>query len=479
MATLGVSYDPDFYSSKARMAGEALRAISGSFARRREEREAKELDEISRFFEAVQSVPELANTWGEDLKARLGEKHPGVPEMVDAIKGRYAIAEGVKRQRDQAQQAWLNQWGQLDQGYAQQAEMVRGMPQTLPPPVAGSSPFSLLPEMPNMGRVAAEQELNQTDPRYFARKALEQLPPEQQWFAAQAIGGNKSFEMPTPMTIFDPYRNLPAEQQALRAGLEGKTSPEELLGSRVKLGLLQSPARQAFQKHETVEREARESHDVETAEADRAWRDKDRERRDAQMKKRLYLQDSLAQARDARRLAQSKELTDYRAEKTGEAGGVSWQSLVADSETTKEAWDKGLREAMANPAGTKAQAKKQYIQEHGTQPRVLGETQARRIARTMNQRVKDNLMTLDEAEDEAIGIAADFMGGEEIGAAMVSRETSTRQAGAVDATAQFRAEARAVIEAKIRKGELPEDFDIDQAVEDALFEYAGQYGGGE
>lgn len=493
MAVIASYETPGFQQDSAARIGSALAGIGDSFRRRKEEREQKELEEIDRFFKAAAQAPDLAATWGQDIKRKYGDKYSGVAPMVDLLARRYEVADKIRQQQQGGQEAWLQQWNQLNQGFQQQGQQIQQMPDAFPPPVAGSSPFSVMPEMPNIEKMQAQEEYGKTDPRYFARKALEQLSPEQQFYGSQAIGMNKDFAMPAPMTVFDPYKNLPQEQQALHAGLQGLLSPEQLTASRGKLGLVQTPARQAFQKHETAEREARETHDTTEAEADRVWRDKDREIRDRQMRARMALQDSLSRAREARRVNNEKGLIDYRSEKEGGGVAISWKGLVEDSKSAARDYDADLKEAMKGPDGkalpTKEAiiAKKDFLNERGSRPRVLSDAVARRIANSLTADIKAGELDPEEAIEEAYDIAADSMVPRSGSASLTKtrealirrRETRVigdRQEEAADESQETAAEARAEMEAKKASGELPPDFDVDKAVEDYLWTLAEQEG---
>lgn len=435
MAVLGTSVDPNWERNKIQQTGEALSMVLNRLDQRREQKKAEELQEIDRFFKAAQAAPEVATTWGNQIKSKYGAKHPGVSEMVDVLQKRYDMADQVRKQQEAGKNAWMTNWNTLNQGYQQQTAETAALPDQAPQvgaqmPGSGFGPpgIGALPVFGgNEYKEEAQRALKKVDPRYFSRKALEQLPPELQVAAADYLKSGTSFEPPTPMTIFDPYKNLPQEQQALYAGQEGFTSPESYQASRVKLGLEQSPSRKAFEKFSVEEREDRQTYETESREDDQAWRDSDREKRNTQMRSRLSYQDSLSRARESRRFANEKGLIDHRASKNGDGGAaVSWDSLVSDSKQAQKDWDVRLKQAVQGLDGTaKTKAKIQFMQQNGQRPKPLLETQARRMARELNTAVTEGSLSIDEAEDEALDMTSDIMAGDSYPAARAANRQRT------------------------------------------------------
>lgn len=432
MAVLGTSTaDPGFYQRQASRTGDALSMIFARLEERRERKKQEELADIDRFFKVAENYPEIASTWGATIKQKYGGKHPGVSEMVDLLTNRHAMADAVRLEREQAKSAWLENWKALNQGYQQQGEQVAAMPSeaAVPFPDAGGGwgPY------PNFQKQAGQQALARTDPRYFSRKALEQLPPQLQVAAADYLKTGTAFEPPPPATIFDPYKNLPTEQQALFAGLEGRIPEEGYQAARVKLGLEVSPSRKAFEQFQVSDREDRQTYDTEDREDDQAWRDTDRDARDRQMTARISYQDSLSRAREGRRAANERGLIDYRAsKKVDEDGAVSWDALVRDSRFAQKDWDAAKKAAVQ---GLEGQQKKvalvEFYKTHGKdRPRALSETQARRMARELNAKVQGGELTLEEAEDQALDMTSDIMAGDSFPAARAAnRERSTARGG--------------------------------------------------
>jgi len=462
MAVLGTSQDPNFYHTQAARTGEALGMIMARLEQRREQKKQEELQQIDRFFKVAENYPEVAATWGQDIKRKYGEKHPGVGQMVDALQHRYTLADALKQRQNEAKDSWLQNWDALNADFDQRTQWAAQMPEqaAVPFPDAGGwGPY------PNFAKDDAEAALQKTDPRYFSRKALEQLPPSLQVAAADWMKTGTSFEPPPPQTIFDPYKNLPTEQQALHAGLAGMTSPEQLEAARVKLGMKKSPSRAQFEEFQVADREDRQAFDEKADAADREWRDADRDTRARQSKERIGYQDSLARARESRRVGNEKGLIDYRSsKKVGDAEEVDWSSLVKDSKSAQKDWDERRKQAMQG-LGDVSNAKRQeardsFIQQAGPRPQMLSETQARRMARELNLRVKEGDLSLDEAEDEALEMTSDIMAGDSFPAARAANRQRTSQ----KVVAQTREETRSEIE------QMHPDWTPDQ-VEDAVNTY--------
>lgn len=468
MAVLGTSQDPNYYHNQAARTGEALGMILARLEQRREQKKQEELQQIDRFFKVAENYPEVAATWGQDIKRKYGNKHPGVNEMVDVLQHRYTLADAMKQRQEVAKNSWLQNWDALNADYGQQTQQAAQMPEqaAVPFPDAGGwGPY------PNYAKDEAEAALKKTDPRYFSRKALEQLPPELQVAASDFLKTGTAFELPPAATIFDPYKNLPTEQQALHAGLTGQTSPEQLEAARVKLGMKKSPSRAEFEKFQVEDREDRQAFDEAASEADRSWRDTDRDTRYRQSRERIGYQDALARAREARRVGNEKGLIDYRAsKKVGEGDSVDWDSLVKDSKSAQKDWDVRLKQSLQGIRDAKKRqaARAEFEKQAGPRPQMLSETQARRMARELNMRVKEGDLTLDEAEDEALEMTSDIMSGDSFPAARAANRQRTMQSK----VSQTRGEVRAEIE------NMHPDWTTDQ-VDDAVNNYLWSLAEGE
>jgi hypothetical protein len=408
---IGTSYEggPDFYTRKAQQLGATIAGVRDRWAANREQERGRELAEIDRFFRAAQGMPQLATTWGEDIKARYGDKHPGVSEMIDEIKNRYETVAGAKR-------AWTDAWSGLQADYANRGQEIAAMPQSMPPVIPGGTGPSAFPlNVPNMGQVAAAQSHAQVQPGYFPRQAMQGLPPAQQLELNRLIQEEK-FSIPDPMRVFDVNRDAPAEFKTLAAAESGQFGPPNSTlarAARIGFGLEQKPSVLQQQDYWMTERVAREENKQAAIRQSAEANEKAAKQRHEQQVARIKLQDSLARSRESNRFSHEKGLIDYRKEASGDAGTprISAELLMRDSRSAVKDFDDGLRLVLKEKRGQElVLAKQAFLRSYGgRRPIPLSGAQARILAGEINSRVVDGSLPAEEAEAAAIRASADAM----------------------------------------------------------------------
>jgi hypothetical protein len=411
---LGSSYGggSDFYGRKAEQAGQALRMFVDSLHQRRAEKEARDQQEIASAFEAIQSMPELADTLGADLARRHGQKHPEIGPILAAIRDRYRLQQEVPA----AGKRFEDLWGQKEADYAAQNERVARMPDTLEAP-APFDPFAIGPllqapqhapllgaanptiQLPNPDKAAAQRALSQVRPELFPRDAWQGLTPHER-LAALPYLKNKGYQLPE-QTLFDPFGHLSEKSRGMLAVEEGLIPAESKTAQiiRGEGGLELTPEEKAKQDFEVQERMGRE-----------AAQKTQREEIDRLAKERLRFADDLRAAADRRNLAGQKELIDYRTSKRPtrdkEDAGVPWKAVVSDSKAAVDDWDERHKTALSGLEGSeRKKAEDAFLKANGRRPTAIGEVAARRIART----VRERKLTGADADEAIVSMSSAYM----------------------------------------------------------------------
>jgi hypothetical protein len=390
MPVLGTTTDSNFYHRQAAQMGDALRLFVDNLHQRRAEKEAKEQAEINSAFKAMQDMPELADTWGNDITRKYGKKYPELESIVATIRQRYRLQQEVP----EAGKRFEDLWGRKEADFQAQQENLARMPDT----VAADLPFGFgIPaqttvQLPNPHKAEAQKAISQVRPELFSRDAWNELPPHQRLAALPYMKAH-GYEIPE-QTPFDPFGQLSEKSRGMLAVERGYVPPESETAKviRGEGGRELTPEEIAKEKFSTAEREAREAHDKQQ-----------REESHRLQVQRINLQSSLRAAAEARQISGQKEIIDYRQSKKGDGGGeggagLTWKPIVADSKAAAAEWDAKHTAALAGlREQARADANAAFIKENGNRPSVIGEVPARRIAREVRGRKLDG-----EAADQAI-----------------------------------------------------------------------------
>lgn len=398
--------DPYYRFNQLQSLGNAFAIAAQKMEERRAKKQLREQQELERFFEAATRMPELADTWGQDLKRRLGSSNPEVVPIVDALAQRRQRA----REAEQAVSAYDQQLQSLEQGYQQKTAAVSQMPDTLP-----GTPY------PNLDKVIQGGEVAQVNPALFPTMAAQNLPPTQRR-AAQVALKAQGIELPSQ---FSPFDDLPAEAKGLLAGQMGLLKGEPLQALRYGAGFEQTPAAKEYQQFAIDDREDRQAAQVE---------DRNEDAR-------------IAVEREAARHA--NRIQEIAASKRGRAAGGGRERVEEDpgsplpapekpskrkqlyaeiSDLTKDAvaaYDADFRAAMSGETLNKGKAKEAFLRERGRRPSQAPPAMARAMEREIRRLTEDGtLTTRDEVDQAALAMASLY-------AAATSKGMSPTQALAV------------------------------------------------
>lgn len=397
MAVLGTTVDdPYFYQNKARQAGQAIGAFVNAFQTSQAERERREQEEIDHAFKAMAAYPELADTWGNDLVRKYGQKYPQIPQIIAVVKQRKELAQELPS----AENAYHDTLARLEREHQAQQENVARMPDAVKASLPFGNPFGGgLPReiaLPNPDKAAAMRAISEVRPELFPNDALRMLPPRQRDLARESL---KSRGVALPeQTAFDPYKHLGEKPRGQYAVERGEISPESETAKIIRTeGELElSEAEKKKQDFQRTEREKREAAKAE-----------ERTESDRLMRERMELQDTLSKARINQRTAAQKGVVAYRKSfggGTGEGGDKSrWKAIVKDSEVAVKDWNERKKAALAGLTGSDRIEERERWEKANPQPTALSQMAARRIARATEG--------LDEqaADDKALEMSAAYM----------------------------------------------------------------------
>lgn len=376
MAILGTSVGggQDFYARKAEQFANTLSMFQAARQDREQKREQEERDEIGRFFQSVQAMPELADTWGADVATKYGQKYPEVAAIIDAVQKRHEI----KQEAPRALEAWYAQQQSLEDSHRARTAAFGQTPDAFQPPYGFPMP------VPNLRKMQEAQELSQVNPAMFPAQALEQLPVRQRYLARIAAGDEPGLRDAIP-SAFQPFEDLPLGVRGLEAErmMPGAVGAETLEILRSQGGLKRSAA--------DVEKQG-----AEIAETKRKETVEDRQRREAheEQEARIRLTDSLARGRSSQSYQQQRSIAEYqrgtKALGEGAEGKLSWKTLAEDNRAIVKDWEARLKAAQdeAGKAGEKpearAVARTHFIRQNGPRPKVIPQVHLQAIAQRVN-----------------------------------------------------------------------------------------------
>lgn len=371
---------------------------------RKAKKERDKQDELERFFNAATHMPELADTWGADLKRRYGASSPEIIPIVDAL------AQRQQRARDAqgAVNAYDQQLDSMERSYQSKSAAVGQMPDTYP-----DTPY------PNLDKVIAQGELDQLNPSLFPVMAAQQLPSAQRR-AAQVALKAQGVELPGQ---FSPFDDLPAESKGLLAGQMGLLSGEPLDALRYGAGFEQTPAARGYQQFVAEDREDRQASDEARAAASNqsliekeAARHANRMAEIAANKRR-----GSAGGGGGSRAAGSREQEDdgfypddvpdddVEPRRVGAAKGRTLSTEI--TELTKDAvgaYDADFKMEMEGlDTRAKGKRKAEFLKDRGRRPQTAPPAHARAMEREIRRLVDSGQLTSrDEVDQAAMAMAA-------------------------------------------------------------------------
>jgi hypothetical protein len=378
--------DPYYRQNQLQQLGQVFGLVAQKMDQRREKKALRDQAELERFFAATAKMPELAETWGQDIKRRLGTSNPEVIPIVDA----FAQRRQRQRESEEAVQAYDAQLQGLEQSYRQKSSAAANLPDTLP-----GTPY------PNLDKVIAQGEVDQINPALLPLTAAQNLSPTQRR-AAQVAMKAMGQEMPEQ---FDPFADLPGEAKGLLAGQMGLLQGEPLQALRYGAGFEQTPAAQAYQDFQVEDREDRQAAQVEDRTADaRAAIEKEATR----PAHRLTEIGASKRAKAAGGRGREEEADDtglIPEEKPAKRKPI-YQEISAMSKDAVEAYDADMKAAVQG-APNPGKAKQAYLQERGKRPQTIPPP----IARQMESYIKrlhdeGQLTTRDEVDQAALAMTS-------------------------------------------------------------------------
>lgn len=407
------SADPDFYTRKLQMLGGTIESLRQRSEERRQRREQMDRAEVQRFLSAAEGMPELAGTWGQEIKKKYGAKYPEVGPIVDAISKRGELPAMV----ESAGNDFATRVDALEQQRTQREQQIAQMPDALPifnPLAMMGGQIQPVTEIPNEEKQRAFAEHKSVDPSFIPFMAAQEMPYARR-LAAGTWAKQRGGSIPAP-SGFDPFGDdMPDDLKSVLAAQKGILTGETAEASRTRAGLKQSQKRLQEQGYQKGEREAK----AEFSEEQRLAREANMEgianRRLKLEKERIEYQHRLATAREDRAFSHQSSLISQR--QAGETGDESDPAkglakiLVDDSSAAQKAYDKEMNQAFAGlitPASIDA-AKRKFVEEHGERPRAVSRIQARKIERSIRDRVEAGEIGEDEVEDAASNAAATYM----------------------------------------------------------------------
>ncbi len=380
--------DPYYRFNQLQGLGNAFAIAAQKMDERKAKKQQREQQELERFFEAATRMPELADTWGQDIKRRMGATNPEVVPIVDALSQRRKRAQ----EAEQAVQAYDQQLQGLEQGYQAKTSALSQMPDTFP-----GTPY------PNLDKVIQQGEVAQVNPSLFPVMAAQNLPPTQRR-AAQVALKAQGVELPSQ---FSPFDDLPGEAKGLLAGQMGLLQGEPLQALRYGAGLEQTPAAEAYQEFAIDDREDRQQAQVEDRDEDaRIAVDKEAARH-ANRIQEIRLSGSLRGRGGAAR----KEEEDPNSPLPAPEKPSKRKQLSAEiSEMTKDAvtaYDADFRATMSGETFNKGKAKEAFLKERGKRPQVAPPAIARQMEAEIRRLTEDGtLTTRDEVDQAALAMAS-------------------------------------------------------------------------
>lgn len=446
--------NPNFYAQKMAALGDTVASFAAAHRQRKAQADAQAQAEIESAFKLMAQYPELADSWGESLKAKYGTSHPEVAGLVDVVKNRRALADEIPA----AGRKWEGAWGDLESRHAADQQALQAMPDwtqvsapmslaTSPifsnaaappqPPLRSAIGDNAVPELspymagagpqapmkaaenvtltlPNAEKLAKAKQLAQVNPDMFPVQALGKLSPAER-LRANVYAKSMGYDVPDT-TVLDRLKMLPEKaraQEMIRLGMipEGSDTAD-VIAYENKLKL--APATREVFDHEDEAQEAKHDNRLDELETS-----------DELQTARLTYADSLRVAAHDRTVSGQKEIIDYReskrpAESDGAADAGTDQkqlrkSIVVDSKTATSDWDARARAALVGLEGkARERAIARFEAENGKRPVPVPEVVANRIA----AQIAERKLSGDDALEASIRATSAYMAERKRGASL-------------------------------------------------------------
>jgi hypothetical protein len=387
--------DPYYRQNQLQQLGQVFGLVAQKMDQRREKKALRDQAELERFFAATAKMPELAETWGQDLKRRMGTSNPEVIPIVDA----FAQRRQRQRESEEAVQAYDAQLQGMEQTYQQKSSAAANLPDTLP-----GTPY------PNLDKVVAQGEVQQMQPAMFPLLAAQNLPPAQRR-AAQVAMKASGQQMPE---AFDPFADLPGEAKGLLAGQMGLLQGEPLQALRYGAGFEQTPATQAYQEFQVEDREDRQAAQVEDRTADaRVAIEKEATRHANRITEITTAGRYKGRSGGGRAGSREDEDEGFYPEDVEDdgvepkrAGSDKRKTLSTEivdmSKAAVEAYDQDFKVGMEGlDSREKARVKGTFLKERGKRPQVVNPVHARAMEREIRRLVDEKVISTRDEVDQA------------------------------------------------------------------------------
>jgi hypothetical protein len=402
------SADPDYRQQKAIGLAQAIGGAMASHRARREQEEARERDEITRFYQHALADSELAAAQGDWFVAKYGKKYPQLAPMVNLLKNRGGEASAIR----DAGKRFLSTQQQIEEKYRRDREALAGMPDEVAvdvpiPSLTGSgAPMgSLTLPLPNAEKAVRGAQLSRVQPWAFQHLAAQAMSPLDRQRARIA----KAYTLDE----FDAFGDdVPVEQRVLFAdALDWLGAGSDMaLAGKVKNQLQQSPATLQDQEYKTGERKAEETASLEL---------------EREKSKLIAGRDEASDARAMERIERKAALNPQQRGGSGRGGGRGkaeaplWRLALDDSANRVKEWQDGLnatltglpkapraglKETQADITRMRIGAKNDYLRESGGRPAALSTANAERIAR----KVAAMDLDADDAQLETAKMVEEF-----------------------------------------------------------------------
>lgn len=419
--------DQDFYTRKLQMLGGTIESLRQRAEQRRQQKEQMDRAEVQRFLSAAEGMPELAGTWGQEIKKKYGAKYPEVGPIIDAISKRAEIPAMVER----AGTDFASRVNTLEQKRAQREQQIQQMPDTIdaqiPAPQYGPfgavgqalSPFGIQQQpisvpAPNEEKQQALAEHQSVDPAFIPFMAAQEMPYEQR-LAAGVWAKQRGGSIPAP-SGFDPFGDDLSDQDKMALAVQqGRITGEPAEAWRFRAGLKQSPKRLQEQGYQQGERVAKETFSEKERIAREGETEEAANRRLRLEKDRLDYSDRLSRARQDREFSHQSSLISQRqagetGDKTDPAKGIA--KILSDySREAQKSYDRELNQAIAGLYSSDdiTAAKSKFVAENGQRPAAISRVQARQIERNIRERVEAGEIAEGDVETEAQNAVATYM----------------------------------------------------------------------
>lgn len=488
--------DPLFYQRKMAALGDTIASFAAAHRQRKAQADAQAQAEIDNAFKLMAQYPELADSWGESLKAKYGTSHPEVAGLVDVVKNRRALADQIPA----AGRKWEGAWGDLESRHAADQQALQAMPDwtqvsapmslatspifsdaaappqaplrsaigsnaapELSPYMAGAGPQAPLKAaenvtltLPNSEKLAKAKQLAQVNPDMFPVQALGKLTPAER-LRANVYAKSMGYDVPDT-TILDRLKMLPEKaraQEMIRLGMipEGSdTAAAITYANKLKV----APATQAAYDQADDAQDAKHEDRLDEL-----------ERSDELQTARVLFADGLRAAAQERGIAGQEEVIDYRESKRppeSDDGVVDQKqlrkSIVVDSKTATSDWDARARAALVGLEGkARERAIARFEAENGKRPVPVPEVVASRIA----AQIAERKLTGDDALEASIRATSAYMAERKRGAGLA--DASKAAIGEIKDPEQLAKDTAAAREAKAAQMKAAKAKAAGQAIE--------------